>query len=143
MVQFKETDPTFYVRYEDNVATARFRLRKMPYCSAIVILCNLEVYEDHRGKGISKSIFEFVEHEAKRLNYSAIICTDVATNKPMRKCLNRHNWSDIFSTKNPNSGNNIYLTIKDLRNMNKRNTIVFLMAFISLVSIVSSLILIV
>ena len=141
MVKFREEDPTFYIRYEDNVPTARFRLRKMPYCSAIVILCNLEVFPEYRGKGISKSIFEFVEDEAKRLRYSAVICTDVATNAPMRKCLSKHNWTDVFSTKNTNTGNMIYLTIKDLRSMNKRNTIVFLMAFISIVSIVSSLLL--
>lgn len=141
MVQYKEDNPTYYIRYDNDIPTAKFRLKKLPYCSAIVMLCSLEVFPDHRGKGVAKEIFKFVEQEAIRLKYTTILCTDVESNTPMRKTLKRCGWGDVHKTTNQNTGNTVYLTIKNLKNMDKRKATIFLTGFFSLVSFVSFLIL--
>ena len=124
MVQYKEDNPTYYIRYDNDIPTAKFRLKKLPYCSAIVMLCSLEVFPDHI-----------------RLKYTTILCTDVESNTPMRKTLKRCGWGDIHKTTNQNTGNTVYLAIKNLKNMDKRKATIFLTGFFSLVSFVSFLIL--
>lgn len=141
MIEYKQVDPTYYVRYDNNIPTAKFRLKKLPYCSAIVMLCNLEVFSEYRGKGLTRDIFNFVEKEAIRLKYTTVLCTDVESNIPMRRCLKKFGWRDVHKTVNTNTGNTVYLTIKNLNDMSKKHTAIFLIAFFSLVSVISFLIL--
>lgn len=83
----------------------RFRLKKMPYCSAVCILCDVKINEAHRGKGHGKAVVEKAISEAKALNYSRIVATVVHNNTPMLRCFK--GWKKVDKYYNPKTGNTV------------------------------------
>lgn len=98
-----EMDRVHYVVDSKGTRMGHFKLRKMPYCAAVYIICNLEVYEPYRGKGISKFMVSKAIEIAKDLKVKRLLATVVETNTPMLRTLK--DWKVVDRFKNYHTGN--------------------------------------
>lgn len=108
------TSEDYYDIKVQDTKVGKLRLKKFPYCSALCILCDMEILEAHRGKGYAQKAIAAAEIRAKELRFRMLLCTDVETNIPMRKALLKKEWQDILVFRNYNTDNIVNLSYKKL-----------------------------
>ena len=91
-----------------------FRLLQMVGCCGICISTGTYVCPDFRGKGINIILNNFRIDIAKHLGYGLLMCTDLKSNTPQMKTLDKNGWKHIHEFKNPRTGNILNITIKEL-----------------------------
>ncbi len=91
-----------------------WKLYEMPHCCAFMISCNVIVRPTYANKNIG-TILNLLRIEiGKLLNYSAILCTDIAQNTKQRAILAKNGWKDVYNVKNKRTNNIVFLSIKDI-----------------------------
>ena len=91
-----------------------FRLLQMVGCCGICISTGTYVNPDFRGKGVNIILNNFRIDIAKHLGYGLLMCTDLKSNTPQMKTLDKNGWKHIHEFKNPRTGNILNVTIKEL-----------------------------
>ncbi len=91
-----------------------FRLLQMVGCCGICICTGTYVSPDFRGKGVNSLLNNFRIDIAKDLGYGLLMCTDLKSNTPQMKTLDKNGWKHIHEFKNPRTGNILNITIKGL-----------------------------
>ena len=91
-----------------------FRLLQMVGCCGICISTGTYVHPDFRGKGVNIILNNFRIDIAKHLGYGLLMCTDLKSNTPQMKTLDKNGWKHIHEFKNPRTGNILNITIKEL-----------------------------
>ena len=91
-----------------------FRLLQMVGCCGICISTGTYVHPDFRGKGVNIILNNFRIDIAKHLGYGLLMCTDLKSNTPQMKTLDKNGWKHIHEFQNPRTGNILNITIKEL-----------------------------
>ena len=91
-----------------------FRLLQMVGCCGICISTGTYVHPDFRGKGVNIILNNFRIDIAKHLGYGLLMCTDLKSNTPQMKTLDKNGWKHIREFQNPRTGNILNITIKEL-----------------------------
>ena len=89
-------------------------LYQFPSCCAFCVSTQAFVNEKLRSKGINTLSNTFRQELAKDAGYTALICTDIATNYGERITLQRCGFQDIFSVVNKRTKNEVYISVKVL-----------------------------
>jgi hypothetical protein len=103
----------YYIMNIDRLV-ASFKLYEFPSCCAFCISTEAFTAENKRKLGINKIANRLRQWIAKEQGYAALLCTDVADNVPERKTLKANEWQDIFTIKNPRTGNIVNISVKIL-----------------------------
>lgn len=114
---FYTLDRGRYIITDGDKQIGKFKLKKMPYCSAVCILCDVHIAPEYRGKGWGKAIVHKAVSEAKAMDYSRIVATVVHDNEPMLKCLK--SWRTMDRYYNPKTGNTVLLLSNNIKWYNK------------------------
>ena len=104
----------FRVINVEGVVISRFELAQMLGCCGICISTGTYVHPDFRGKGVNSLLNNFRIDIAKDLGYGLLMCTDLKSNTPQMKTLDKNGWKHIHEFKNPRTGNILNVTIKEL-----------------------------
>lgn len=91
-----------------------FRLLQMVGCCGICISTGTYVHPDFRGKGVNIILNNFRIDIAKHLGYGLLMCTDLKSNVPQMKTLDKNGWKHIHEFQNPRTKNILNITIKEL-----------------------------
>ena len=103
----------FKVLNKDNIIS-QFKLIQMPGCCGICISTGTYVNPEFRGKGVNIILNNFRIDIATYLGYGLLMCTDLKSNTPQMKTLDKNGWKHIHEFKNPRTGNILNVTIKEL-----------------------------
>jgi len=103
----------FKVINKDKIVS-QFKLIQMSGCCGICISTETYVNPDFRGKGVNVLLNNFRIDIAKHLGYGLLLCTDLKSNTPQMKTLDKNGWKHIHEFKNPRTGNILNVTIKEL-----------------------------
>jgi GNAT superfamily N-acetyltransferase len=103
----------FKVMNKYNIIS-EFKLIQMSGCCGICISTGTYVSPDFRGKGVNILLNNFRIDIAKHLGYGLLMCTDLKSNTPQMKTLNKNGWKHIHEFKNPRTGNILNVTVKEL-----------------------------
>ena len=103
----------FKVLNKDKIIS-QFKLIQMTGCCGICISTGTYVHPDFRGKGVNIILNNFRIDIAKHLGYGLLMCTDLKSNTPQMKTLDKNGWKHIHEFKNPRTGNILNITIKEL-----------------------------
>ena len=103
----------FKVLNKDKIIS-QFKLIQMTGCCGICISTGTYVYPDFRGKGVNIILNNFRIDIATYLGYGLLMCTDLKSNIPQMKTLDKNGWKHIHEFKNPRTGNILNVTIKEL-----------------------------
>ena len=98
----------------EGIVISRFELAQMLGCCGICISTGTYVHPDFRGKGVNSLLNNFRIDIAKNLGYGLLMCTDLKSNTPQMKTLNKNGWKHIHEFKNPRTENILNVTIKEL-----------------------------
>lgn len=82
-------------------------LTQMPGCCGMCVSTGAVVRKDLRGNGIGNIMAELRIAVARKLNYSAMICTDVAKNTPQQSILAKFGYERVFSFVNRRTKNEV------------------------------------
>ena len=104
----------FRVINVEGVVISRFELAQMLGCCGICISTGTYVHPDFRGKSVNIILNNFRIDIAKHLGYGLLMCTDLKSNTPQMKTLDKNGWKNIREFKNPRTGNILNVTIKEL-----------------------------
>ena len=104
----------FRVINVEGVVISRFELAQMLGCCGICISTGTYVHPDFRGKGVNIILNNFRIDIAKYLGYGLLMCTDLKSNTPQMKTLDKNGWKHIHEFENPRTGNILNVTIKEL-----------------------------
>ena len=104
----------FRVINVEGVVISRFELAQMLGCCGICISTGTYVHPEFRGKGINSLLNNFRIAIAKDLGYGLLMCTDLKSNIPQMKTLDKNGWKHIHEFENPRTGNILNVTIKEL-----------------------------
>lgn len=97
-----------------NKLISQFTLIQMIGCCGICISTGTYVNSDFRGKCINILLNNFRIDITKHLGYGLLMCTDLKSNTPQMKTLDKNDWKHIHEFKNPRTGNILNVTIKEL-----------------------------
>ena len=100
--------------FNKDKTISEFKLLQMPGCCGICISTGTYVNPDFRGKGVNILLNNFRIDIAKHLGYGLLMCTDLKSNTPQMKTLDKNGWKHIHEFKNPRTGNILNITIKEL-----------------------------
>lgn len=100
--------------YAGGSRISSFSLTPLPGCCGVVVSHNASVHSDYQRKGIGNLCHEFRVSMCKHLNYTLMLCTDVVTNQPQQKILDKHGWQHIFQFNNKRTGNTVAISVLDL-----------------------------
>ena len=103
----------FKVLNKDKIIS-QFKLIQMSGCCGICISTGTYVNPDFRGKGVNIILNNFRIDIAKHLGYGLLMCTDLKSNTPQMKTLDKNGWKHVHEFKNPRTGNILNITIKKL-----------------------------
>ena len=103
----------FKVLNKDKIIS-QFKLIQMPGCCGICISTGTYVNPEFRGKGVNIILNNFRIDIATYLGYGLLMCTDLKSNMPQMKTLDKNGWKHIHEFKNPRTGNILNVTIKEL-----------------------------
>ena len=98
----------------EGVVISKFELAQMLGCCGICISTGTYVHPDFRGKGVNSILNNFRIDIAKDLGYGLLMCTDLKSNTPQMKTLDKNGWKHIHEFENPRTGNILNVTIKEL-----------------------------
>ena len=104
----------FRVINVEGVVISRFELAQMLGCCGICISTGTYVHPDFRGKGVNSLLNNFRIDIAKCLGYGLLMCTDLKSNTPQMKTLDKNGWKHIHEFENPRTKNILNITIKEL-----------------------------
>ena len=104
----------FRVINVEGVVISRFELAQMLGCCGICISTGTYVHPDFRGKGVNSLLNNFRIDIAKDLGYGLLMCTDLKSNTPQMKTLDKNGWKHIHEFENPRTKNILNITIKEL-----------------------------
>lgn len=102
-------------RYPFKSILAEFHLMQLPGCCGVVVSTGSWIIPELRGKGFGSYLNTLRQDLARDLDYGYILCTDISTNLPQRALLKRQGWSDLTLFRNPKTGNEVYISGKQLR----------------------------
>ena len=104
----------FRVINVEGVVVSKFELVQMSGCCGICISTGTHVHPEFRGKGVNSLLNNFRIDIAKDLGYGLLMCTDLKSNTPQMKTLDKNGWKHIHEFKNPRTGNILNITVKEL-----------------------------
>ena len=104
----------FRVINVEGVVISRFELAQMLGCCGICISTGTYVHPEFRGKGVNSLLNNFRINIARHLGYGLLMCTDLKSNIPQMKTLDKNGWKHIHEFENPRTGNILNVTIKEL-----------------------------
>ena len=104
----------FRVINAEGIVISRFELAQMLGCCGICISTGTYVHPDFRGKGVNSLLNNFRIDIATYLGYGLLMCTDLKSNTPQMKTLDKNGWKHIHEFENPRTGNILNVTIKEL-----------------------------
>ena len=101
---------------EDQLASivATFNLNQLHGCCGVCIshYASVDVYFKKRGVG---TLLNTLRKEiAKQQGFTVMLCTDIDTNTPNRKILQKNGWKDIFSFVNKRTKNKVNISVVEL-----------------------------
>ena len=103
----------FKVLNKDKIIS-QFKLIQIPGCCGICISTGTYINPEFRGKGVNIILNNFRIDIATYLGYGLLMCTDLKSNIPQMKTLDKNGWKHIHEFKNPRTGNILNVTIKEL-----------------------------
>ena len=103
----------FKVLNKDKIIS-QFKLIQMPGCCGICISTGTYINPEFRGKGVNIILNNFRIDIAKHLGYGLLMCTDLKSNTPQMKTLDKNGWKHVHEFNNPRTGNILNVTIKEL-----------------------------
>ena len=112
-IKYNNRGIDFKVLNKDKIIS-QFKLIQMPGCCGICISTGTYVNPEFRGKGVNIILNNFRIAIAKDLGYGLLMCTDLKSNTPQMKTLDKNGWKHIHEFKNPRTGNILNVTIKEL-----------------------------
>jgi hypothetical protein len=98
----------------ENELISQFTLLQMVGCCGICISTGTYVNIKFRDKGVNSLLNNFRIDIAKHLEYGLLMCTDLKSNTPQMKTLDKNGWKHIHEFKNPRTNNVLNVTIKEL-----------------------------
>ena len=109
-----------YVRHtSDNLDRARgpiasFHLYPMINCCGICVSTGSRVHKDFQKLGLGTLLNTLRIDIARNLGYGLLLCTDVESNEPQRKILQKNGWRDIHKFINPRTKNTVIISCINL-----------------------------
>ena len=103
----------FKVLNKDKIIS-QFKLIQMPGCCGICISTGTYINPEFRGKGVNIILNNFRIDIATYLGYGLLMCTDLKSNIPQMKTLDKNGWKHVHEFNNPRTGNILNVTIKEL-----------------------------
>lgn len=103
------------------VRAAEWTLAGMPGCCGMVVSTAASVFSDFRKKGLGTFLNLVRVDIAKRMEYGALMCTDIEKNTPQRKILEKNEWKEIYSFRNPRTNNTVIVSCVDLNEIDGIN----------------------
>lgn len=100
----------------ENKVVGKFQLHCFPNCRGIAVLTSVEINEKYRGKGYSKLLLQYAEHQANYLGYTCIMATVNNLTPSMHKALLNANYKVMNEFINLRSSNTITIYNKNIRN---------------------------
>lgn len=97
-----------------NKLISDFKLYQLPHCCAYAVSCKARVYEKFRNNRIGTILNSFRQDVCRILGYSALMCTDIETNKYQRKLLKTNGWKDVHNLINKRTNNRVFLSLINL-----------------------------
>lgn len=86
-------------------------------CCGLLISTAATTAYGYSSKGLGTILNQMRLSIAKYWGYTTLIATDVGGNKPQRKILAKNNWKDVHSFVNRRTGNNVIVSVHDLRDV--------------------------
>lgn len=102
------------INSEGHGQVSNFTLAEMPHCCAIMISCGASINYKYRNKGLGTLLNSFRMDIAKHLGYSLLMCTDIESNEPQRKILQKNGWRDVCSVVNQRTRNKVFVSVINL-----------------------------
>lgn len=84
-----------------------FSINQLPGCCGAGVLNGMSVKYHFRNMGIGTVLNKLAIDMATLFNYGVLICTDVDTNKPQSRILDKIGWSGLYNFLNPKTHNSI------------------------------------
>ena len=114
-----ESGVTFYIRdgSKSGPTIAQFSMSHMPGCCGIIVSHATIITRAYVGKKLGTELHKIKLEIAKVLNFSSVLCTDVASEShtTQKKILDNNDWVEVAKFNNLNSGNDVSVFFKNLR----------------------------
>lgn len=91
-----------------------FRLGELHGCCGVCVSYHANVTEEFRRAGINKVANRLRQEMARQAGFTVLLCTDVESNEPQRKTLEREGWQKIFQFTNRRTDNKVNISVKHL-----------------------------
>lgn len=117
IVEYQKGIPSqfrFSIMIRDGTRIGSFFLSPMPGCCGIVVIHNMYLQRDYRGKKYSDLIRQGKEDLCRALGYGAVIATTIASEKHAVMNMEKSKYVMGHDFKNPRTGNNILIGVKHL-----------------------------
>lgn len=84
-----------------------YEFTTLPGCSQVVVSHGVFIYEEYRGKGMSKGAAIERIHAAEEHGYDAMVCTVDMSNEPQLKTLTKTGWEKACEFKSRKTGHRV------------------------------------
>lgn len=106
---------TYYVKTSPGDETVTtFALYEFPSCCAFCVSTRVIVEPKFRSKGVNNVANKLRQAIARECGYSALLCTDVESNRPERHTLITNEFQDIYRIRNKRTTNTVIISVKEL-----------------------------
>jgi hypothetical protein len=124
-IKLEEKPITFEVKMADSPKPSRengwfdgwistWTLQQLPGCCGVLLSTGSNVGNKFRGKGVALRLNMFRQHIAHSQGYAMLMCTDVASNEPQNKVLQKNGWKRLFQFLNWRTQNKINISICEI-----------------------------
>lgn len=111
-VKIKQDKSIFYLVSKDanNKTTyAKWSLKQLPGCCGVCVSYHALVNENYRRKGLGTLLNKLRQQMAWEAKYTILLCTDIISNTPQQKILNKHSWKTLLEFQNRKTKNKVEL----------------------------------
>lgn len=89
-------------------------LVELPGCCGVVVSTGAWVHREYNNRGIGTAMNEMRQERARELGYTVMICTDVVTNVPQQRILDRNGWQKLFQFNNRRTRHDVAMHMVEL-----------------------------
>lgn len=88
---------------------SNFDLKRLPGCCGVCVSCHASIVQKFRGNGLGTLLNKMRLVMARQMGYGMLICTDISTNKPQCRILEKNNWKHLITFNNPRTSNDVLI----------------------------------
>jgi hypothetical protein len=93
---------------------AMWTLCQMPGCCGACVSTGAFVARDVRNRGLGTFFNKVRQRLAREAGYGIMICTDIESNEPQQKVLDRTGWESVYKWINPRTKNALEMRVVHL-----------------------------